>query len=405
MHLAIVTPFPPSVTGIGQYGYYISGALARSGIFKRITILTESTHTNPFAVKALDPWEHEPGIQVERIWQPGRVDVCGRILTRLSQLKPDLVWYNLGASSFGRSPLANLSGLFSPVLSRQTGMPSVATLHEVAAQADLQRLDAPGGRLAYLGACWITLTSSQVDVVCVTLRRHFNWLRVRWPAKRVVHIPHGSFDRPQMLDEAQGQELLIFTTHAPFKGLELLLSAFKELHACNPGLRLTIAGTEHPRFPGYLKRAQDDFGEHTAVRWLGCVPEPELRDLFGRAAIVVLPYTATTGSSSVLYRAASWGRPIVSSDLPELRAVVEEAGLQVEFFPSGDRAALVTSLASLLSRPDQRQAQIRHNLNAVAHMTLAETSQAYLRAFDMALAVHDRRLKRPVPIHRQQESL
>ena len=31
MHLAIVSPFPPNITGIGQYGYRVSGALARSG--------------------------------------------------------------------------------------------------------------------------------------------------------------------------------------------------------------------------------------------------------------------------------------------------------------------------------------------------------------------------------------
>lgn len=42
--------------------------------------------------------------------------------------------------------------------------------------------------------------------------------------------------------------------------------------------------------------------------------------------VVVPPYTATTGASSVLRRSAALGRPVVASDLPDLRADAEEAG-------------------------------------------------------------------------------
>mgnify|MGYP000158755591 CR=1 FL=1 len=46
-----------------------------------------------------------------------------------------------------------------------------------------------------------------------------------------------------------------------------------------------------------------------------------LRGLFARASVVVLPYLASTGASSVVHRAAAWGRPLIASDLPDLRAV------------------------------------------------------------------------------------
>ena len=39
MNLAIVSPFPPAITGIGQYGYHVVRGLVQSGRFARITVL------------------------------------------------------------------------------------------------------------------------------------------------------------------------------------------------------------------------------------------------------------------------------------------------------------------------------------------------------------------------------
>ncbi|HEX7975090.1 MAG TPA: glycosyltransferase [Anaerolineales bacterium] len=403
MHLAIVTPFPPSITGVGQYGYHLSGALARLGAFSKITLLTEKLH--PGMQNLAGGFPVDPRITVERIWQPGRADIGLNIQQRLLQLKPDLVWYNLGSSVFGRSPMANLAGLFCPMLSRIAGLPSVVTLHEIAAQTDLHQLDVPGGRLAPLGARLITSTSTRCDVLCVTLRRQANWLRSRYPRLHLIHIPLGGYHPPKLLGRSDGQELLIFATFAPFKGLELLLTAFGRLQKRYPALRLTIAGAEHPRFPGYVEQVRRSYGDQPTVRWMGGIPEAELVDLFGRSSIVVLPYTATTGSSSVLYRAAAWGRPVVSSDLPELRAAASEAGLQVEFFRSGDPDSLAQSLDCLLSNPERGLAQARQNIAAVARTTPDETAHAYLRAFNIALEAHHQGAHIALPVRHSQEVL
>jgi len=41
MDLAVVTPFPPRLTGIGQYGYHLCQALARFGYFRRHVGVTD----------------------------------------------------------------------------------------------------------------------------------------------------------------------------------------------------------------------------------------------------------------------------------------------------------------------------------------------------------------------------
>jgi len=380
MHLAIVSPYPPVVTGIGQYGYHVSQALARSGAFSQITVLTGDRPGLPRVA-------HDKGLVLERVWQPGGWDAGLRVTARLRQLRPDITWYNLGASVFGCSPLANLSGMLTPWLGRGLGASRVVTLHEMIAQADLQALQAPGGVFARWGARLLTLAATQADVICLTLRSSAAWLLSQRPGLRCVHIPIGAYRPPERLPEPESPELLLFTTHAPFKGLELLLTAFQDLRQQFPILKLTIAGGEHPRFPGYLQQVRQQVGDLPGVRWAGYVPETGLKDLFARASVVVLPYTATTGSSSVLYQAAGWGRAVVSSNLPELRASATESRLDIAFFTSGDAADLRAVLAELLVDPTRRARMVERNLALLASTQVDQTCQAYLRAFDQALSI------------------
>lgn len=383
IHLAIVTPFPPVSSSIGQYGYYLSNALARTGRFAQITLLAQISSDAQQADSKLP-------FRIERLWHLNRFDACLKISNRLKQLKPDLIWYNLGISVFGQSLLSNVAGLLSPAISKIAGIPTVITLHELIAQADLRTLHVPGRQLTRWGATsLIHYICTQADLVCVTLRRHAEYLSQNNSNMQVMHIPHGTFTSPTILTNSSNLEILFFGYIAPFKGLELLLKVFTDLCLRNSSLSLTIAGGEHPRFPGNFQHIRRSCEENPAIRWLGYVPENELHQVFARAAVVVLPSTATTGSSSVLYRAAAWGRPIVASNLPELRATAEEEGLWVEFFPSGDDLGLGTALERLLMDSERRTTQAHHNYHITKdHLTLDHTCQAYLRAFELALSNH-----------------
>lgn len=385
MHLAIVSPYPPSITGIGQYGYYISQLLAQSGVFRQITILT-GTPSEPGKEPASNIIPSP--IQIEVAWRPNQWLTGWKIQSQLQQLKPDLVWFNLGASVFGRSPLANLSGFLSPTYAQRANIPTVVTLHEPVELADLQALSAPGGPFAVHGARLLTRLGLQADVVCLTMRHYADWLAKRQPNLRYMHIPIGAYHNPELLPDSNSQELLFFTTLAPFKGLEVLLEAFRALKVEYPHLQLTIAGVEHPRFPGYAQRLREKFNELSDVHWAGQIPEEHVCDLFQQAQIVALPYNASTGSSSVLYQAAMWGRSIVTSDLAETQNVVRESELEVTYFERGNVTSLIHALKTQLDSPALRQAQIRHNFSAIQRNRPEETCRAYLQAFNIALETH-----------------
>ncbi len=378
MHLAIVTPFPPAITGIGQYGYHITQALAQAGAFSSITVLTSRHDTGGEAAPL-------PGVAVEQVWDADRAGAGVRIAARLRHLRPDLVWFNLGTTAFGCMALANVSGLLAPLLAQRLGLPTVVTMHEVPQLADLSRLRAPGGRLSAPGAVWATWAMTQADVVCVTLARYADWLSAHWPGRRYLHIPIGVYGEPQWQDEPPEPGLLYFTMPAPFRGLEVLLQAYRILQQRRPDVRLTVAGAEHPRFPGYATRVQQQFRDVTGVRWLGYVPEARVQEIFKQTQVVVVPYVAATGASSVLFQAVMRGRAVVLSDLPELRATVADAGLQAEFFSSGDAPALAAVLDRILCQPKHRAQQVRWNQQAIRRLQPDNTCRSYLHAFNLAL--------------------
>ena len=376
MHLVIVSPFPPAITGIGQYGYHVTRALAKSGMFTRITVLAGSDS------KGEHP-NHLGSTKLDYCWAPGQWKARTAILSRVKRLSPDLVWFNAGASIFGKSSFVNLSGLLTPLFVQRMGYPTVVTLHELVELTDLQTLNAPGGPFAKAGAQLLTKITSQADVVCLTMKSYADWLSER--GVDCTHIPIGAYHEPELLEESDAQELLFFTTLAPFKGLEILLEAFKLLRVEYPQVKLTIAGSKHVRFPNYERELKSRFTGMDGVNWLGQASEDDVMHLFQRSQIVVLPYMASTGSSSVLYQAATWGRPVVASNLSEIKKLVIESDLQVEFFDMGNVQSLCESIRKLINSKEARRAQVAHNFNAILRTPPHETSRKYILAFNRAL--------------------
>jgi len=377
MHLVIVSPFPPSITGVGQYGYHLTRAIENTGAFSHIIVLAGARAKRDNHLNHLDKTE------IDYCWHPGQSNARHAILARIKNLDPDLVWFNFGASAFGKSPFLNLSGMFTPMLARRAGYPTIVTLHELVALTDLHALNAPGGMLAPLGARLLTKIATQADVVCLTMHHYVDWLTAR--GVDCMYIPIGAYHEPEILPEPDTQNLLFFTTFAPYKGMELLLEAFGNLRTEFPQLHLTIAGAAHMRFPDYARDLKNRFNGSHNIQWLGQVAEENVRELFRRAQIVVLPYTASTGSSSVLYQAATWGRTVIASNLDENQRLARENDINIQFFESGNAKSLQDSIRALLNSPGLRKSQAESNFIAIQRLRPAATSRHYLAAFNRAL--------------------
>lgn len=134
------------------------------------------------------------------------------------------------------------------------------------------------------------------------------------------------------------------------KGLDILLSAFSALAPAFPGIELVLAGHESTSFNDLVAGLTDSV--KSRVRYAGFLSGQEKQELLAGAQVVVLPSRHESAPVSILETAAC-GKPLVVSDIEELKFVTEQ-GFGVEF-ASGSDVGLTESLRRLLSSPELRR--------------------------------------------------
>jgi glycosyltransferase involved in cell wall biosynthesis len=167
------------------------------------------------------------------------------------------------------------------------------------------------------------------------------------PAKIRV-IPHGAFDYltelpdqeplPAELEGAEGPVILCFGLLRPYKGIEVLLEAFRRV----PGAELWIVGNPRMDVAPLRELAAAVPGRVRFVTRF--VEDTEIPAIFRRADLLVLPYLDAE-HSGVLYTGLAFGKPLILSSVggfPEVAAT--GAGRLV---PPGDADALAAALTEL----------------------------------------------------------
>lgn len=169
---------------------------------------------------------------------------------------------------------------------------------------------------------------------------------------RVTVIPHGPFQHlasienqsplPTELLGGEGPVVLMFGLLRPYKGLEVLLEAWRSVS----GARLWIVG--RPRYD--ISRLRESAPESVSfvTRY---IDDREIPAIFRAADICVLPYLEID-QSGVLATALAFATPLVLSDaggFPEVTARGAAAGV-----PAGDAPALAAELGRLIKDREAR---------------------------------------------------
>jgi glycosyltransferase involved in cell wall biosynthesis len=137
------------------------------------------------------------------------------------------------------------------------------------------------------------------------------------------------------------------------KGVLDAVAAVRRLRARGLAIELVLAGPIDPDNRDSLDgTALSALTAEPGVEWLGRVED--VRAVWSRAAIAVLPSTYGEGVPKALLEAAACARAIVATDMPGCREVVRdgETGLLV---PPHDIGALADALASLAADPERRR--------------------------------------------------
>ena len=133
----------------------------------------------------------------------------------------------------------------------------------------------------------------------------------------------------------------------------LLITAFHQLSANRPGLRLVIAGDGPERDRLALLAA-----EGPGVRLAGALPQEEVYNLVGRAQVFVLASRRLAGKGEGVPTAAlealALGTPVIVSSHATLDPVVTNP-MAYRVFASGSVAGLTAAVAKVLDDPSARE--------------------------------------------------
>lgn len=269
-----------------------------------------------------------------------RPSAARRTTEALGEWRPDVVHVHEPAV-----PLVGLAGM-------RTAAPLVTTHHAWAEKAGLYGVVGPLlRRVVRRAAVRIAVSPAAAQHHARALGMHVNDFRI---------VPNGvdvaRFADAVPLDRLRGHgPVLLFVGRLERrKGLEHAVRAFAHLKTRHPSLRLVVVGDGPER-----ERCQEllPAGLRVDVDMLGRVSDSDLPRCYASADVFVAPATGGESFGIVLLEALAAGTPVVASDLPGFRSVVDD-GRTARLVAPGDARGLADAVDALLSNPTLREAQV-----------------------------------------------
>ena len=386
MKLAIITAYPPSKVTLNEYAYHLVKQLRQKEEVTELILLTDKTE----GAKDINFTEAGCKITVKECWSFNSYKNIVSVTKALSNTKPDAVLFNLQFMKFGDKKVAAALGLMLPLVCKLKKIPNIVLLHNILEEVDLGSAGFTSNKLmqkvyGFIGSS-LTKLILKADTVAVTMQKYVHILELKYLSPNVKLIPHGTFEIPNepnyKLPEGPLQ-IMTFGKFGTYKKVEGMIEAV-ELVRAKTGLDLevVIAGTDNPNVPGYLAKVQEDYSHVPNVRFTGYVEENEVPKLFNESAVVVFPYTSTTGSSGVLHQAGSYGKAVIMPDLGDLALLIKDEGYKGEFFEPTSVESLANAIEAIVTNESYRLHLAVSNYKAATAHPMSQIADLYLAEFN-----------------------
>lgn len=402
LRIAVVTTHPPGKGSLNEYAFHFVRYLRQKPEVAEVVLLADELPAGQ--AYHFETAEEDPELAASCYMAPVVALACWRfnaptnalrILAAVRQTRPDVVLFNVQFASFGKGKIAGALGLTAPLLVKLAGYPTIVLLHNIMETVDLRsagfgsnpRIEA----LIRFSGNIITRLILAADLVALTIPKYVEILQAKYGAKNVLLAPHGSFEAASAvpdLDLPPGPlQIMTFGKFGTYKRVETLIEAFRLLLArptagrATPLLELVIAGTDSPNAAGYLEGLRQQYAAVPGIRFTGYVAEEDVPRIFTEAAVVVFPYTSTTGSSGVLHQAGSYGKAAVLPKIGDFAEIIAEEGYTGEFFEPGNAASLADAIARVIDDPQHRRELGAQNYAASSGLAMDDVVDWYLLHF------------------------
>ncbi|MGB5371459.1 MAG: glycosyltransferase, partial [Flavobacteriaceae bacterium] len=367
-------------------GYHLVKHFRIQEKVKEIILITDKTQGS----KDLDFEGTGCKITVRECWRFNSYKNLFEIIKVISETKPDAVLFNLQFLKFGDKKVPAALGLMLPFICKFRGIPTISLLHNILEQVDLENAGITKNKLLQKAYNLIGTTLTRFvlssDIVAVTISKYVAILEQKYRSRNIALIPHGSFETPPEPDyrlPKGPKQVMAFGKFGTYKKVEILIEAVERIRQRTAeNIEIVIAGTDSPNTPGYLKEMQKKYEHVTQLRFTGYVAEADVPDIFGNSAVVVFPYTSTTGSSGVLHQAGSYGKAVALPDLGDLAILVKEEGYKGEFFDPESSESLADAIQNILLHDSYRIHLGMSNYKAACSLPMSEITKMYIEYFE-----------------------
>ncbi len=325
---------PPHIGGIGRHVGSLTDGLRAAGI--SVSVFDRACRPIPYAIG------RNIGFSI------GLTDALRQWIARE---RIDLLHVHAGPG-----------GVFLPF----PPMPMIVTANHTYAQQ--ARLPWQRWKSVFKSAEWTTYLAA-LAVACISedtaacLRQEY-----RIAPERIRTIPCGFDLLPWESADREERDRMscVFVGRADTrKGFDLLLAAWKQVRAAEPDATLSVVGVARAALPG--------------IRFLGRLPDDELRALIGSARMLIMP-SRMEGFGLSAAEAIAAGTPVVASDVDGLRCVVRD-GTTGTLTRTDARS--IASAVTVLLREDARWSVLHAGCrSARGTFALSQEVDAYRSLYD-----------------------
>ncbi len=307
MRIVLISTYPPIECGIGTYTSFLVEALERT----------------PNEVYIVSPYGAE-GRHVYPCFDPGDDGIAKKIFNLANKVTPEVIHIQHEFGLYGE--LDGIAVLEMIYRFKSIGIPVMATLHTVK------------GELEFSKKMILETMCRELDGIIVHEENLADLLRTVYHTepKKIFLIPHGARVKNPVPDarkklNLKGRKVILLAGYLrPTKCFDKIVDLFPDILEKVPDALLVIASKQ--RIPGIneyreslLEKISRSPARNRIEVFRGQFPQETFDTILSASDIMVLPYS-TGAQSGIMAHAMTFGKPLVTSDLPAFVLRLEESG-------------------------------------------------------------------------------
>jgi len=371
-----ISAYPPIPSGVAEYAKYLVYSLSKKNV---------EIHVISFYMNNVPIIEHKGNIKIYRILSDNPLSIL-KLFSLIRKINPDVIHYNLHMTIWSKHRSLNFLYSIIPLLTKLlTRKKVIVTMHNLIEFVDKEPLRKyySINFISKIFGYVATWFYSRVDEIIMLTRLYNNYMRRMYRAN-VRYIPHGFMrERDGHVIKKSGFKVGVFGFISPYKKYDIVLNAYNKLKKMLPEVSLKIVGGPHPDFPEIYNNLRNLV--HDGIKLTGYVPSDRLDEYLHDVDVIILPYIGWAGVSGALHYAVSLNKPVIISDIPEMRWLVKELDLKTLFFDLNNVDDLVNKLLLLYYNPYLRSLIINHNKKIVENLYMENIADIYLKVYGMDL--------------------